>query len=122
MCPLKDELAQVTRCSCKWEQRHLHLKIGTWGTVFGGSQNCLQRENGDGRRKVRVEECEFICIISWLGRAKQQNNAYAMMINALGLGDIMLCGFNNQNRISWEGGEPHGILLRRRGKKMLLST
>lgn len=27
MYPLKDELAQVTRCSCKWETRHLHLKI-----------------------------------------------------------------------------------------------
>lgn len=40
-----------------------------------------------------------------------------MMINALGLGDIVLCGANNQNHISWLDGEPHGILLRLRGKK-----
>lgn len=92
-------------------------KFGTWGTVFGGSQNCLQRESGDGRWKVRVEECEFICIISWLSRAKQQNNANAMMINVLGLSGIVLCGANNQNHISRLDGEPHGILLRLRGKK-----
>lgn len=54
---------------------------------------------------------------SWLSRAKRQHNAYAMVINAPGLSDTTLCGSNNQNRISWADGEPHGILLRLRGKE-----
>lgn len=51
MCPLKDELAQVMTFSCKKAQHHLHLKVWHWGTVFGGSQNCLQRESGMGNER-----------------------------------------------------------------------
>ena len=58
----------------------------------------------------------------WLSRAKQQNITYALMINALGLGDITLWRSNNQNVTSWVDGEPRGILLSLRGKKILLST
>lgn len=58
----------------------------------------------------------------WLSRAKQQNIAYALMINALGLGDITLWRSTNQNVTSWVDGEPRGILLSLRGKKILLST
>lgn len=58
----------------------------------------------------------------WLSRAKQQNITYALMINALGLGDITLWRSTNQNVTSWVDGEPHGILLSLRGKKILLST
>lgn len=122
MYPLIDELAQVTRCSCTWKKHHLHLKIWHLGYSIWWQPKLPSGESGDGRRKVRVEECEFICIISWLRTAKQQNNANAMMTNALGLGDIVLCGANNQNHISWLDEELHGILLRLKGKKMILST
>lgn len=74
---------------------------------------------------MKIEEWRSVNLYAsspWLGRAKQQNNVYAMMINALGLSDIMLRECNNQNLNSWADGEPHGILLRLRGQKMLLSV
>lgn len=43
-----------------------------------------------------------------------------MLINALGLGDVMLCGSNNQNLISWADGEPPWNLTETEGKENAL--
>lgn len=43
-----------------------------------------------------------------------------MLMNALGLGDIMLCGSNNQNLTSWADGESPWNLTEAEGKENAL--
>lgn len=74
-------------------------KFGTWGIVFGGSQNCLERESRDGRWKLKSGGV-WIHMHHLLGSAEQSSKTMYMPWWLMPWDSVTSCFVNATTRIS----------------------